>query len=510
MEKDKLWMYVENAYAHVPTLPGYWIPLDSFNNEFKKILTKHEEKEDIDGNYALQQFSSEVKTMNNYKTEDMENPISVIRFSPNKLKRIKQLRKLLVDNINKINANSEGWKDFAAIGQNNVKANLSDLDFDTLKEAFSIFFPFYKFKEGNPSLHEPPVMVRSTKWQNEEKNVSTIDSALTNNVPSIQARPKRKKYAKSKLMEFALFLPLRGGFDNAIEQLAKKALPEQWYYGNENKNKYPILRSYLTYTFERLLFEDQKNSSVSTWNKKIQVSQDGQFCIFNTGLVDDLYDPIYAWFRKNRKNADGWIFKQFVRSRDKENQVLTRIFGAQKPETAHYYNSPSELIYDIRQEISSCNWDHIIINRCERLPLAFLHDNVPAFDYDRPKDKHFYEELSIAIKNDMSSYRRIKSRIVDAISIALKRVKWNFKTAIPIYYPGQNNISLLLPLALANEKKIDCALVLESTPLNAYIAHTILTLQMAYKDARLINRPDSDWLVADKISESNVDDDYIE
>ena len=92
---------------------------------------------------------------------------------------------------------------------------------------------------------------------------------------------------------------------------------------------------------------------------------------------------------------------------------------------------------------------------------------------------------------------RIKNRITDAIDYAIKRVRWNFKTAIPIYYPGQKQISLLLPLALVDEDNIDVALVLEATESGAYIAHTILTLEMAYTNARLITRPDSDWLMAD-------------
>ena len=80
------------------------------------------------------------------------------------------------------------------------------------------------------------------------------------------------------------------------------------------------------------------------------------------------------------------------------------------------------------------------------------------------------------------------------------------RTAIPIYYPGQKQISLLLPLALVDEDNIDAALVLEATDSGAYIAHTILTLEMAYTNARLITRPDSDWLMAEKISVNEDDE----
>ena len=73
-------------------------------------------------------------------------------------------------------------------------------------------------------------------------------------------------------------------------------------------------------------------------------------------------------------------------------------------------------------------------------------------------------------------------------------MRWNYKTAIPVYFPSSEEISLLLPLSLVNEEKIDVALVLEATQSGAYIAHTILTLKMAYNNARLIAKPDSSWL----------------
>lgn len=188
--------------------------------------------------------------------------------------------------------------------------------------------------------------------------------------------------------------------------------------------------------------------------------------------------------------------------------MLTRIFGTNLPSPAHYYNQTSELVYNIKTEIGSYNWNHFIDN-CRRLPLEFLRENGPKFDYSQPKTPQFYIKLAEAIKADQRSMNRIKNRITDAIDYAIKRVRWNFKTAIPIYYPGQKQISLLLPLALVDEDNIDVALVLEATESGAYIAHTILTLEMAYTNARLITRPDSDWLTAEKISASiNSNDDF--
>lgn len=389
MKEEQLRIYLENAYAHVPTLPGYWIDYEKFNGEFQRILKLHNE-ESVDAEVALNQIFPGYKQMEDFKAEDMTSPIKVIRLTPNKLKRISSLRKKLVENINKIPASADGWKDFAQLGQNDVKSSFLSLDFTTLKEVMETFFPsFYEFRKGDKLNHEIPLTFRSLRWQ-EDKQRNEVK------VPVKHDANKTRKQQKPKLMEFALFLPCDKGFDAALKELAEKALPEQWYYGDDEHESLPILKSYLTYTFDRLCTEDEENAENNNWKKKIKESGDGRFCIFNTGLVDQLYDPIYAWFESNKKGKSAWIFKQFVKSSDKEMQTLTRIFGTDMPDTAHYYNSTSELVYDIRKQIGSYNWDHFIL-RCERLPLEFLRENGPEFDYDRSvKDKLFYADLSMA------------------------------------------------------------------------------------------------------------------
>uniref|UniRef100_UPI00386DD29D DUF3825 domain-containing protein n=1 Tax=Ruminococcus sp. TaxID=41978 RepID=UPI00386DD29D len=85
--------------------------------------------------------------------------------------------------------------------------------------------------------------------------------------------------------------------------------------------------------------------------------------------------------------------------------------------------------------------------------------------------------------------------------------KWNYKTAIPIYYPRVNNISLLLPLCLTNnDNKADVALVIQKLDTGNYQGQTILTLDMAYQDARQICRPNSEWLTTENIEASYSND----
>lgn len=315
-----------------------------------------------------------------------------------------------------------------------------------------------------------------------------------------------------KLTDFAYFPKKdfdsdKNGFLQAVEVLAQeKVLKEDWAYKDQNNRNYPILKSYLLRTFERLLSEDERHNSDVHWKTKIRYSDDKNYVVFNTGLVDSLFEPVFAFFQKSTKASImakyKYTFKCFVKSNDSEHQMLTRIFGSDLPEPAHYYDDTSELVYNIKSDIGTFNWNHII-ERCERLPIEFLQDNGPKnFDYENITED-FYKRLSQAILADSRSYNCIKNRIVDAVNYAIKRVRWNFKTAIPMYYPSAEQISLLLPLSLGSEDKIDVALVLESTQSGAYIAHTILTLKMAYNNARLITRPDSDWLVAKNIISTN-------
>jgi hypothetical protein len=101
---------------------------------------------------------------------------------------------------------------------------------------------------------------------------------------------------------------------------------------------------------------------------------------------------------------------------------------------------------------------------------------------------------------------RLKNRIEDAVNLAKKRVEWNYKMAIPMYYPTRNTGSLLLPLSLVDEDHVDLALVVERLPSGAYQGQTVLPLDLAYCDSRLVTRPDSDWLKTDVINKMDLDE----
>ena len=83
------------------------------------------------------------------------------------------------------------------------------------------------------------------------------------------------------------------------------------------------------------------------------------------------------------------------------------------------------------------------------------------------------------------------------VDMTLRRARRNYKVIVPQWYPelGEAGTSFLLPLDLTGTGRADLALVVSAISDRAYRGHTILTLPMAYSHARLVARPDSEWLL---------------
>jgi hypothetical protein len=74
-----------------------------------------------------------------------------------------------------------------------------------------------------------------------------------------------------------------------------------------------------------------------------------------------------------------------------------------------------------------------------------------------------------------------------------ERIRRNYRLAVAQYYRG--SIHLLLPLHLGGSpRRADLALVVERTDSGARRASTVLGPDHAYRQARVISRPDAGWL----------------
>lgn len=218
------------------------------------------------------------------------------------------------------------------------------------------------------------------------------------------------------------------------EQLSKIANTENW-----SNSTYPnkgILANYIVKTYNKLTSE-----------KKITIGQD--YALFNTGLFNKYYDQIYAY--------QSGIEIQFLTGYE-----LGRIGIKERPERANYFEKPELLLFDWHYPID-VHYTHILDDEKnkQRLPKEFL---------------------------DSANKINILNGALDSMK---KKVSANYKLAVPQYYEGK--IQLLLPLCLMSDDKPDIAIAVTKKE-NSYQGHTCLTLDMAYNNARLIAKPESNWL----------------
>ena len=218
------------------------------------------------------------------------------------------------------------------------------------------------------------------------------------------------------------------------EQLSQIASPENW-----TNNTYPnngILANYIVKTYDKLISE-----------KKIIIGQ--SHALFNTGLFTKYYEPIYAYQTGTEIS--------FLTAYE-----LSSIGISDRPERANYFEKPELLLFDWHYPVD-VYYKHILDDERNksRLPKEFLESN------------------------------NMVNILNGAIDTMKKRISSNYKLAIPQYYEGK--IQLLLPLCLMSDDKPDVAIAVTKKD-TCYQGHTCLTLDMAYNNARLIAKPESNWL----------------
>lgn len=263
---------------------------------------------------------------------------------------------------------------------------------------------------------------------------------------------------RNHLERFANFANLK----QSLTELKAMAETETWDYIKRPTRGFPVLFSYLNQTCLRLQRQDKIIKGKSSKDKT-------EYAYFNTGLVTPQQDEIFAYFIKNPKyvklsgwgvqNAE-WNFMEF----NTEQSVYRRYF-TEVPEIATYFSEAevADLIFDTRIPIIP-DKEHLLKRK-----LRIESERIRNLD-----DEAFIEEIK------------------DAIELAKKRIKRNYKTAIPHFY--DNRIQFLLPLCFRSNKAEAVAALVVNKNENIYEAHTILSLDQAYNNARLLAKPDREWL----------------
>ena len=226
--------------------------------------------------------------------------------------------------------------------------------------------------------------------------------------------------------------------------LAELAEDENWTSNGANDSN-DILRNYITHTFAKAAQEDS-----------ILINDSETFAIFNTGLLTKNGEDILGVFNEFKSSTEyHWHLGEFRKSSDL--QIMEEFDCT--PKVVSYFDDPSKIYFNPNKVLMK-NLDHILDENIERFPSDM-----------QAKGKQYINAL-----------------LTNAIDITLKRCHRNYRIAVPQYY--KEKITYLLPVQL---EETTMSLAVEEVN-NRYRANTIFTLEMAYKHARLLMKPEADWL----------------
>ena len=256
-----------------------------------------------------------------------------------------------------------------------------------------------------------------------------------------------------------------------LGSVAGRAVPEPWDIAGKNGgDRFQILRSYICNIFGRLRREAAEGKPC-----KIVYSQDGQHILFNTNLPDTF-----------------------------GNDILIMADVRKKVNGEEYYENPSMFLSGLKGKRQ-----YRFSDDANPVPATFFEDvNEVVFQSSWEIDTN-YEQLSHIIQDNRSRFPReyqgrdaqeVAGDLQKAIDLARRMAKRNFKYIAPMYRPQKNGIQLLMPIYLNGSYKQapDFALVL--TPEDGiYLPETILPIEGAYQNARLIAMPDEAWLKPETI-----------
>jgi hypothetical protein len=272
-------------------------------------------------------------------------------------------------------------------------------------------------------------------------------------------------------------------WEDRLKTLAEMAEPERWIYLHAPaRSPLPVLDSYIKYTFVRS-FDQQK------------IVEADQLACFNTGLLTPGQEEIFAFFTisddydraqpispANKK----WWLKSWARAGDK---MLTDFM--EFPRLVEYWNDPKELIFDPKLQVQ-LNLDHIVKDNLNRFPEELGgkvdKNGVPTDLGEHDEDE---DEAAEGAVDAQPIPLATRNALEGAMKHSIRLAQRSYRMAVPQFYHGR--IQLLLPLYLRDPKRPDLALTLERHG-GWYRAATVLYTDWAYRHARLLARPNSEWL----------------
>lgn len=271
---------------------------------------------------------------------------------------------------------------------------------------------------------------------------------------------------------FAHFYPINGSYDEPFALVARQTVDgvDAWHFHQQRfKDKYahqayPKLRNYLNYTLKRLLSLEELEPG-----RFFVTSENGDWITFNTGLQNAHGSDLMAVFEKYKprpgvpaRDTPDWVFKGCYTPSDRNYQGN---FGVNQPDIAWYSKDSRDFIFDTEYTLDRDVFDHLFERAKERAGMPDFSDDV------------------------------VRNYLRGALENLVPKIRRNYKVAIPVFYVEEQRMQLLLPFnSASNANEVSCFLVERDDALRTYRIKTIFDLDHAYFSARLITRPDRDWL----------------
>jgi hypothetical protein len=303
--------------------------------------------------------------------------------------------------------------------------------------------------------------------QRQDQNFSGVDFGV-----ELELKAEIKEKTSFSVGDF-IFDNWKDGYA-FLEELAENTIPEKWtYHYHKSGISHPILKAYIENIFEKLKRETDK----------ILKGDDKKHIIFNSNLLDKYFHEVFI-IAEITEDEEGIHYRNPFRLKSITDLIKLgfRVNGLQIKSQEQLPKKPT-FFSDINEVIFQTSWiidrsfekfEHIIEERKDRFPP----------EYQVKKN----DELARALDN--------------AINYAVAIAERNYKFIVPMYRPQENKIQLLMPIYLSGSftSSPDFALILDPDVDNQiYQPQTILPLDAAYQNARLIAKPDEYWLNPDNI-----------
>lgn len=323
--------------------------------------------------------------------------------------------------------------------------------------------------------------------------------ALCDILPKMQEqRTSATKSDKKKLLNFNKNIILKGHTLAEIKEFNKNTIQFIKYKANQIKevavtnNKEEIQSNIYTEIYSILLMKenwDEKGKLLENYLEMLLVkvkrdidssedrmkdysyvfSTDRKYVIVNTGLLDIFCKDIYIECTISDECLD--IVKLVPSKASLIKDGFSKEDILQLPQPVRFYTDKGQLIFtggieDFDLEDIS-RFRHIVQERRNRFPQK-------------------YQDLSDDV---------LASKVITGIKRAVQISSRDYKYIIPMYDVQYDQLQFLVPLYLDNsvEDIPELALVIGESD-GFYRLYTILDLNAAYMDARLISRPNSTWL----------------